>query len=105
MLTVDAIEKQFAPFLPVLVTIAGFTNPDSFVMRLLSIFPFTSPSALSMRLVVTDVAAWEIALAIVVLIGTIWLLRRAAAKIFRIGMLIYGKEASLAEVSKWLLDS
>ena len=96
---------MFVPFLPVLVTIAGFTNPDSFVMRLLSIFPFTSPSALSMRLVVTEVAAWEIALAIVVLIGTIWLLRKAAAKIFRIGMLIYGKEASFAEVSKWLLYS
>jgi ABC-2 type transport system permease protein len=96
---------MFAPFLPVLVTIAGFTNPDSFVMRLLSIFPFTSPSALSMRLVVTEVPAWEIALAIVLLIGTIWLLRKAAARIFRIGMLIYGKEASLAEVSKWLLYS
>ena len=96
---------MFLPFLPVLVTIAGFSNPDSFVMRLLSIFPFTSPSALSMRLVVTKVPAWEIALAIVVLIGTIWLLRKAAAKIFRIGMLIYGKEASFAEVSKWLLYS
>lgn len=94
---------MFLPFLPVLVTIAGFTNPDSFVMKLLSILPFTSPSALSMRLVVTDVAAWEIGLALVVLLGTIWLLRKAAAKIFRIGMLIYGKEASFAEVSKWLL--
>ena len=96
---------MFLPFLPVLVTIAGFTNPDTTMMKIFSIFPFTSTSALPMRLVVTDVAVWEIVLAIVVLVATIWLLRKAAAKIFRVGMLMYGKEASLAEAARWLRDS
>ena len=96
---------MFLPFMPVTITLAGLRNPDSTMMKVLGIFPVTSPAALSVRLVVTDVAAWEVCLALALLIGTIWLLRKAAAKIFRLAILMYGKEPSLAEVGRWLYES
>jgi ABC-2 type transport system permease protein len=96
---------MFLPFLPVTITLAGLRNPDSTMMKVLSMFPVTSPAALSARLVVTDVAAWEVLVALALLLGTIWLLRKAAAKIFRVAMLMYGKEPSLAELGRWLYES
>lgn len=96
---------MFLPFLPVTITVSGLTNPDSTVMKVLGMFPVTSPAALSARLVVTEVAAWEVCVAIGLLLGTIWLLRRAAAKIFRLAMLMYGKEPSLPELWRWLYEA
>lgn len=96
---------MFLPFLPVAITLAGLRNPDGMLMKILAVFPVTSPAALSARLVVTDVAAWEVLVALALLLGTIWLLRKAAAKIFRVAMLMYGKEPSLAELGRWLYES
>lgn len=96
---------MFLPFLPVTITLAGLRNPDSAMMKVLSMFPVTSPAALSARLVVTDVAAWEVVVALALLLGTIWVLRKAAAKIFRVAMLMYGKEPTLAEMWRWLYES
>lgn len=96
---------MFLPFLPVMITIAGVRTPDSTLMKTLSLFPVTSPTALSARLVLTDVAAWEVLVAIALLVATIWLLRKAAAKIFRLAMLMYGKEPSLREMARWLHES
>jgi ABC-2 type transport system permease protein len=93
---------MFLPFLPVMITIAGIRHPDSTLMRVLGIFPVTSPTALSARLVLTDVAAWEILVALGLLLVTIWFLRKTAAKIFRVAMLMYGKEPSLREMTRWL---
>ncbi|MGH9871263.1 MAG: ABC transporter permease [Pyrinomonadaceae bacterium] len=96
---------MFLPFLPVTITLAGLRNPDSTIMKVLGMFPITSPAALSARLVVGEVQAWEVCVALGLLLGTIWLLRRAAAKIFRLAMLMYGKEPSLAELGRWLYES
>lgn len=96
---------MFLPFLPVTITMAGMQNPGSATMRFLGIFPLTSPAALSARLVLTDVAVWEVVTSIGLLLITIWLLRKAAARIFRLAMLMYGKEPSLKEMARWLYES
>lgn len=96
---------MFVAFVPVTITVAAMQNPTSGFMKFLGIFPFTSPTALSARLVMTQVALWEILAAFVLLILTIWLLRKAAAKIFRLAMLMYGKEPSLREMTRWLFES
>lgn len=96
---------MFLPFLPVMITIAGIRNPDSTLMKVLGIFPVTSPTALSARLVLTPVAAWEVLVAVGLLLVTIWLLRKAAARIFRLAMLMHGKEPSLREMARWLYEA
>ncbi|MFQ5640022.1 MAG: ABC transporter permease [bacterium] len=90
------------PFLPVFFAFYVLKNPDSLVMKFFTIFPVTSPAVLPARLVLTRVAFWEIAAAFVLMIGCIWILRRMAGKIFRLGMLMYGKEPGWKEMAHWL---
>lgn len=76
-------------------------NPDSSLAFWFSIFPLTSPIVMMMR-IPFGVPLWEIALSMSLLfigfIITTWL----AAKIYRTGILLYGKKASWKEISKWL---
>lgn len=76
-------------------------NPDGPLAFWCSLIPFTSPIVMMVRLPF-DVPVWQIALSVGVLIlsfiGTTWV----AAKIYRTGILMYGKKASWAEMWKWL---
>ena len=61
----------------------------------------TSSAVLPLRLLLAEVAVWEVPVALVLLVATIWLCRRAAGKIFAVGMLMYGKEPSIREMWRW----
>jgi ABC-2 type transport system permease protein len=65
----------------------------------------TSSAVMPTRLVLTDVPAWQVALSLALLLGSTWLLRRAAARIFAVGMLLFGNEASWKEVRRWARES
>jgi len=73
-------------------------QPNSLLARILSFFPLTAPITMMMRTALTAVSPWEVALSIVLLIlgilGTLW----AGGKLFRLGILMYGKRPSLAEM-------
>lgn len=75
-------------------------NPDSSLAFWLSMVPFTAPVAMMVRLPF-DPPAWEIALSMgLMVIGfvfTTWV----AARIYRVGILMYGKKASYSELVKW----
>lgn len=97
---------MFPITLPLLFTyIMSFSfivnNPDSTLSFWLSIIPFTSPIAMMVRLPF-GVPGWELALSMVLLIGgfifTTWL----AARIYRVGILMYGKKVNFKELAKWL---
>ncbi len=70
-------------------------DPDSPALRLLSLLPPTAPSALSMRWILSDVPAWELALALALLLLSAYILRLAAGRIFAMSMLLHGSEPSL----------
>ena len=76
-------------------------DPDSAVARGLALFPLTSGPALPVRAMLSRVGAAEMIVSLVLLCATIWLVRRAAGRIFEIGMLMYGKEPSLREIARW----
>jgi len=96
---------MFLPLIPVAFAFAALVNPDSLIVRLLGIFPLTSSSMLPARMVLTDVHIWEFIVAVILLVGTIWIFRKVAAKIFSYGMLTYGKEPNIREMWKWMRES
>jgi ABC-2 type transport system permease protein len=78
------------------------SNPDGLISQLASIFPLTSPIIMVLRAAITDVGLWEFILSGILLILATILIVKASAKIFRIGMLMYGKNADLREIIRWL---
>ena len=77
-------------------------NPDSRLAVGLSLVPFFAPFAMFMRVLVGEPPLWQIvvavALAAAMIVGLFW----ATAKIFRVGILSYGKRPTLAELWRWL---
>ncbi|MDD4518319.1 MAG: ABC transporter permease [Limnochordia bacterium] len=76
-------------------------NPDGMIATIVSLFPFTSPWIVMMRSGLTVVPLWELLLSAGILLITTVLVMFAAAKIFRVGMLMYGKTATPKEIWKW----
>ncbi len=88
--------------LPYILSSFVLSKPDSTIAIVLSMIPFFSPILMFMRITVQQPPWWQIALSIVLLIGTIFGAIWFAAKIYRVGVLMYGKRPSLPELIKWL---
>jgi ABC-2 type transport system permease protein len=83
---------------------AGFysaQNPDGPLAFWTSLIPFTSPIVMMTRLPY-GVPWWQLVLSIVLLAVTVILIIKLVGKIYRIGILMYGKKPSYAEIIKWL---
>lgn len=95
--------KSSFMLIPVLFVIASFLvvrDPDNGVSVFLSWFPLTSATAMPMRWVSTEVEWWQLAGAFALLAATFYLLRKLAAKIFHVSILISGKEPTWRELFK-----
>lgn len=79
----------------------AFTNPNSSLAVWGSIIPFTSPMVMVARFAY-GVPAWQYILSIVLLVATFLLMAWISAKIYRIGILSYGKKASWKDIFKWI---
>lgn len=77
-------------------------DPNSKVSVIVSLIPFFAPILMLMRISVQTPPLWQILLSIGILLGTTLLLIKLSAKIYRTGILMYGKRPSLLEVLKWL---
>ncbi len=77
-----------------------FTVPDSPLAVWLSIIPFTAPVAMMMRLPFV-VPAWQLALSMSLMIVAFVFCTYVAARIYRVGILMYGKKPSFKEMAKW----
>lgn len=80
-------------------------SPNSSFAFWVSMFPFWSPITMMVRIVTQQPPFWEIALSILIGIATVILLIWLAARVYRIGMLMYGKRASIPEVIRWVRQS
>jgi len=76
-------------------------NPDGVMAIALSLIPFTSPITMMARLPF-GVPWWQLLISITLLIATVWLITWLSAKIYRTGILMYGKKASFKELWKWV---
>jgi len=91
--------------LPIILSGFLLNNPDHPVARAMSFFPLTSPMTVMLRLGMTEVPAWEWALSIVILLGSVVLAFIGAAKIFRTTLLMYGKRPSVREIVRYLREA
>ncbi len=88
--------------IPILFMTFVVESPDSTFSTVLSMIPFFSPILMVVRVAVTDVPFWQVGSAFVLLIltfvGAIWL----SARIYRVGILMYGKKPSIKDLAKWV---
>ena len=90
------------PLLLSLIMIQSFLNfPDSSLSFWFSIVPFTSPIAMMVR-IPFGVPFWQLALSMILMIITIFIVMWLSGKIYRTGILMYGKKASYRDLLKWL---
>ncbi|MGA8528988.1 MAG: ABC transporter permease [Acidobacteriaceae bacterium] len=77
-------------------------NPNSPTSVVLSLLPPFTPIIMYMRICSQMPPAWQVALSIVLLFGSVWGMVWLAARIYRVGVLMYGKRATLPEMLRWL---
>lgn len=80
-------------------------NPDSTVAFIGSMFPLTAPINMVTRIASTEVPIWQIALSLALMIGSFIGLMWLSARIYRVGILMYGKKPSFKELAKWIRQS
>lgn len=100
--------QQFSIFVsfPLIFAFIAFqaviNDPDGAVAFWMSMIPFTSPIIMMVRIPFGGVAVWELVLSMVLLVlgflGTTWV----AARIYRIGILMYGKKVNFKELIRWI---
>lgn len=80
-------------------------SPDSSFAFWVSMVPFFSPITMLVRIVTQTPPFWEIALSLLIGFSTVVLLIWLAARVYRVGMLMYGKRASIPEMLRWVRQS
>lgn len=101
----DASQLQMPITLPIilalLMMLAVIKDPNSQMAFWFSMIPFTSPVVMMAR-IPYDIPLWEIVLSLAILyasfVGMVWF----AAKIYRVGIFMYGKKPTLKELFKWM---
>jgi ABC-2 type transport system permease protein len=88
--------------IPVAISSIILRNPNSGLATALSLVPFFSPVLMFMRISIQPPPWWQIALSLLLLLATILGAVWVAAKIYRVGVLMYGKRPTLPELARWL---
>ena len=101
----DSSQLQLPVTIPLMlgffVALYAFKAPDSSLVFWFSMIPFTSPIVMLAR-IPFGVATWELILSIVLLVGTFVVCAWASAKIYKVGILMYGKKSTFKDLWKWL---
>lgn len=100
--------QQFAMVLvlPLLIglmlTVYILGNPAAWPVVLLSMFPPCAPIVMTLRMAAMAVPWWQLVLSVVLMIGSTGGVLWIASRIYRVGILMYGKRATLPEIVRWL---
>ena len=101
----DTQQLQIPVTIPLLlaffIALYAFKSPDSAVVFWGSMIPFTSPIVMLAR-IPFGVATWEIVVSMILLVATFVICAWASAKIYKIGILMFGKKTTFKDLWKWL---
>ena len=102
----EAQQLQIVVMLPLIVSVIIMVNvvqsPGSPSAVWASLFPLTAPLLMFLRIAMGAPHWWEIAISIGLMVATIFGLMWACARIYRVGILMYGKRPTLPEILKWI---
>jgi ABC-2 type transport system permease protein len=93
---------SFMAAIPLMVGGFMFTNPNATIVRVLSWFPLTAPTMMLLRMPMTEVPLVDVVGSLVMLILAIPVILWVGSKIFRMGLLMYGKRPSLRQIVRAL---
>ena len=102
-LTAEDVNSVTAPLTIInvavyLVSIYALSDPEASFVKILSFVPFFTPMLMFIRVALGTVAIWEFVLGVVLVLAMSYLLTWFAAKIYRVGVLLYGKRPSVREI-------
>lgn len=102
----EAQQMQFFVMLPLILSMVLFglviSAPSSGIAIILSLFPFFAPILMYLRVVLEQPPLWQMALCIALLALTTYGVLLVCARIYRVGILMYGKRPTLPEILKWV---
>jgi len=101
-------EAQQLAMIPMVMIVGGIAvypavmnNPTGNVALFFSLFPFTASLIMFLRTAVSEPPAWQIILSIAIMLSTTAGLAWFAGRIYRIGILMYGKKPTIPEIIRW----
>ncbi len=106
----DTETQQFMPVVVIPLMLGAYgcisiiNNPEGPVAFWLSMIPFTSPMAMVTR-AFYGIPLWQLILSTVIMIGSVLFMVYLASKIYRIGILMYGKKVNFKEIFRWIKQS
>ncbi len=92
----------FIAAIPMMLTGVIMTNPDAMLVRAMSWFPLTAPTTMMLRLPLAELPPLDIVVSIAGLLAAIPFVVWIGAKMFRLGMLMYGKRPGVLEIARLL---
>lgn len=104
----DADTSQFSvpvtiPLVIAVMSSASVLNdPDGPIAKWLSMIPFTSPVVMLMRIPYGGVTVVELLISLAILIASFFFMTWLAGRVYRVGILMYGKKVSWKELGKWI---
>jgi ABC-2 type transport system permease protein len=101
----EAQSLAFPVMMPLILAVVFFGavmgSPDSRMSVVLSLIPFLTPLLMFLRITVLTPPAWQIALSVALMLASIALLTWMAGRVYRVGILMYGKRATFPEIIRW----
>ncbi|MGC8723842.1 MAG: ABC transporter permease [Acidobacteriota bacterium] len=87
---------------PIMLMVPTIQNPNAPWVVVMSLIPLCTPITMLLRVSVVDVPLWQIAASVVSLVGGTVVVAWAAARVYRVGILMTGKRPSIPEVIRWV---
>jgi ABC-2 type transport system permease protein len=101
-------EAQQLAMIPMIMIIGGvavypavMNNPNGGAALFFSLFPFTASLIMFLRTALSEPPAWQILLSVAIMLSTTAGLAWFAGRIYRVGILMYGKKPTIPEIIRW----
>jgi ABC-2 type transport system permease protein len=92
----------FPAIAPIFFMQVLITEPEGTLSMFFSMFPLTSPVAMLIRMGVSDVPLYQIAVSLIILMVSVYFVIIISARLFRVGLLMYGKRPAICEIIRYM---
>ncbi len=93
------------PLVPMILTFLSMDSPSGWALSFLSYFPLTAFAAMPVRMSLTEVPIWQPLISLGLMLILCFWVRGTAGRLFKMGMIMYGKEPTLKDMLRWTIKS